>query len=305
MRMTSSGWTVAAVVAAAAALALTLYALQPGTPALITLACPLQIEERAKHPGMVWIPPGTVEMGSDVYPEEIKRSAAVAGFWMDRTEVTNAAFAAFIRATNYVTVAERAGKKGAAVFVVPSGDVDLSSAASWWRYVEGANWRHPGGPDTSIDGREHFPVVALAYEDALAFASWKGRRLPTEAEWEHAARAGALTLPDREQPKDANTWQGVFPLIDSAEDGFAGIAPVGCFKSNAFGLHDMIGNVWELTSDEYAGHPSKARVIKGGSFLCAPNYCLRYRPAARQPQEDDLGTSHVGFRTVLDAVGPN
>lgn len=253
---------------------------------------------------MVWIPPGTVEMGSDVYPEETRRTETVAGFWMDRTEVTNAEFDAFVRATNYVTVAERAAKKGAAVFVVPSGTVDLSSAASWWRYIEGANWRHPGGPDTSIEGRDHFPVVAIAYEDAHAYAKWKGRRLPTEAEWERAARAGAPTLPEREQPKDANTWQGVFPLIDTAEDGFTGIAPVGCFKPNALGLHDMIGNVWELTTDEYAGQPPSARVIKGGSFLCAPNYCLRYRPAARQPQEDDLGTSHVGFRTVLDAPAP-
>lgn len=305
MRMTSRGWTVAALVVAASLLALTLYALQPRTPALTKFACPLQIEERARHPGMVWIAPGTIEMGSDVYPEEAKRSVTVAGFWMDRTEVTNAEFEAFVRATNYVSVAERDGKRGAAVFVVPSGNADLSSAASWWRYVEGANWRHPGGPDTSIDGRENFPVIAVAYEDALAYAKWKGRRLPTEAEWERAARAGASTLPEHEQPKDANTWQGVFPLINTGEDGFTGIAPVGCFKPNAFGLHDMIGNVWELTSDTFEGHTPNARVIKGGSFLCAPNYCLRYRPAARQPQEEDLGASHVGFRTVLSAPGPD
>jgi formylglycine-generating enzyme required for sulfatase activity len=295
--------TLAAIAVAATLLAITIYYISRPAPP-VTASCPLQIEERAQHPGMVWIPPGTVEIGSDVYPEETRRTVTVAGFWMDRTEVTNAEFDAFVRATNHVTIAERAAKKGAAVFVVPSGNVDLSSAASWWRYVEGANWRHPGGPDTSIDGRDHFPVVALTYEDARAYARWKGRRLPTEAEWEHAARAGAATLPEREQPKDANTWQGVFPLIDTAEDGFTGIAPVGCFKPNALGLHDMIGNVWEFTSDAYEGNKPPAHVIKGGSFLCAPNYCIRYRPAARQPQEDDLGTSHVGFRTVLDAPAP-
>jgi formylglycine-generating enzyme required for sulfatase activity len=254
---------------------------------------------------MVWIPAGTVAMGSDVYPEETRRSVAVTGFWIDRTEVTNAEFATFVKATNYVTVAERPGKAGAAVFVMPSGNADLSTAASWWRYVEGANWRHPGGADTSIEGRDQFPVVAITLEDAEAYAKWKGRRLPTEAEWEHAARAGAATLPEHEQPKDANTWQGVFPLIDTAEDGFTGIAPVGCFKPNAFGLHDMIGNVWEFTADAYEHQAPPAHVIKGGSFLCAANYCLRYRPAARQPQEDGLGTSHVGFRTVLDAPGPS
>jgi formylglycine-generating enzyme required for sulfatase activity len=302
--MTSLGWTLVAAITAAALLALTI-AFLPQRSVPITLACPLQIEERAQHPGMVWVPAGAIEMGSDVYPEETRRNANVAGFWMDRTEVTNADFAAFVRATNYVTVAERPGKKGAAVFVMPSGDANLSSVAAWWRYVEGANWRHPGGPDTSIEGRENFPVVAVTLEDAAAYAKWKGRRLPTEAEWERAARAGAAQLPEREQPKDANTWQGVFPIIDTAEDGFTGIAPVGCFKPNAFGVHDMIGNVWELTADTFESHAPAAHVIKGGSFLCAPNYCLRYRPAARQPQEDGLGTSHIGFRTVLEAPGPN
>ena len=286
-------------------LAVTLYVFPRLATSPVTLACPLQVEDRAQHPGMVWVPAGTVEMGSDVYPEETRRTETVGGFWIDRTEVTNAEFAAFVRATNYITLAERNGTKGAAVFVMPSGNADLSTAASWWSYVEGANWRHPGGPDTSIEGREHVPVVAIAYEDALAYAKWKGRRLPTEAEWEHAAHAGSDRLPEREQPKDANTWQGVFPIIDTAEDGFTGIAPVGCFKPNAFGLYDMIGNVWEFTSDAFEGAAAPAHMIKGGSFLCAPNYCLRYRPAARQPQEDGLGTSHVGLRTVLDAAGPN
>ncbi|NOT41833.1 MAG: formylglycine-generating enzyme family protein [Alphaproteobacteria bacterium] len=301
--MATRTWIIVGVAALLLAVSIYYFTRPPAPP--ITLACPLQIEERAQHPGMAWIPAGTVTMGSDVYPEETSRSVALNGFWIDRTEVTNAEFEAFVKATNYVTVAERKGTKGAAVFVLPSGDADLSRAANWWRYVEGANWRHPAGPDTSIGGREQFPVVAITLEDAAAYAKWKGRRLPTEAEWEHAARAGASALPEREQPKNANTWQGVFPIIDTAEDGFTGIAPVGCFKPNAFGLHDMIGNVWEYTADTYENQTPPAHVIKGGSFLCAPNYCLRYRPAARQPQEDGLGTSHVGFRTVLDAAGPN
>lgn len=304
VELTANARTWALVAAALSLLAVTVYLFtRPNTPP-ITLACPLEIEERAQHPGMVWVPAGTVEMGSDVYPEETRRSANVAAFWMDRTEVTNADFSNFVNATTYVTVAERPGRKGAAVFVMPSGDANLESVAAWWRYVEGANWRHPGGPGTSIEGRENFPVVAVTLEDANAYAKWKGRRLPTEAEWERAARAGAAALPEREQPKDANTWQGVFPIIDSGEDGFTGIAPVGCFKPNAFGLHDMIGNVWEFTSGTFEGHTPAAHVIKGGSFLCAPNYCLRYRPAARQPQEDGLGSSHTGFRTVLDAPAP-
>jgi sulfatase modifying factor 1 len=208
-----------------------------------------------------------------------------------------------VEATNYVTVAERETNPGAAVFVMPSGDADLSTAASWWNYVKGANWQHPGGPDTSIDGRENLPVTALAYEDVAAYAKWKGRAVPTEAQWEWAARAGKPETTD--QPKDANTWQGVFPLINTAEDGFEGIAPVGCFKPNAFGLHDMLGNVWEWTSSAHDTQAPKARVIKGGSYLCAPNYCLRYRPAARQRQEEDLGTTHLGFRTILNAPGPH
>lgn len=270
----------------------------------IRLACPLQSEERARHPGMVWVPPGTFEMGGDVYPEEgPRRTVSVDGFWMDRTEVTNADFAAFVKATNYVTVAERETNPGAAVFVMPSGNADLSTAASWWSYVKGANWKHPGGPDTSIDDRDSFPVTALAYEDVAAYAKWKGRALPTEAQWEWAARAGKPETAD--QPKEANTWQGVFPLINTGEDGFEGVAPVGCFKPNAYGLHDMMGNVWEWTSDAYDAQTPRARVIKGGSYLCAPNYCLRYRPAARQRQEEDLGTTHLGFRTVLNAPGPD
>jgi formylglycine-generating enzyme len=290
--------------AALAFAAVTLYVVFAGDKAKpMRLACPLQIEERAQHPGMVWVPGGTFEMGGDVYPEEgPRRTLSVDGFWMDRTEVTNADFAIFVKATDYVTVAERETNPGAAVFVMPSGDADLSTAASWWSYVKGANWKHPGGPDTSIEDRDSFPVTTLAYEDVAAYAKWKGRALPTEAQWEWAARAGKPETTD--QPKDANTWQGVFPLINSSDDGFEGVAPVGCFKPNAYGLHDMMGNVWEWTSDAYDTQAPKARVIKGGSYLCAPNYCLRYRPAARQRQEEDLGTTHLGFRTVLNAPGP-
>jgi formylglycine-generating enzyme len=297
--------TLSLVAAAAVAVIATLYLALGDTASVREVrACPLQVEERAQHPGMVWIPGGTFEIGSDVYPEEgPRRTVSVGGFWMDRTEVTNADFATFVKTTNYVTVAEREANPGAAVFVMPSGDADLSTAASWWRYVKGANWKHPGGPDTSIDGRDHLPVTALAHEDVAAYAKWKSRELPTEAQWEWAARAGKPETTD--QPKDPNTWQGVFPLINTSEDGFEGIAPVGCFKPNAYGLHDMLGNVWEWTSDTYDTQAPKARVIKGGSFLCAPNYCLRYRPAARQRQEEDLGTTHLGFRTVLNAPGPN
>jgi len=265
------------------------------------VACPLP-PASGPHAGMVLIPAGTFAMGDTLYPEEGPvREVTVRSFWMDRTEVTNAEFAAFVRATGYVTAAERPDQKGAAVFVMPSGSADLSSFTSWWRYVDGANWRQPGGAGTSIEGRENYPVVAVTLEDAQAFAQWKGRRLPTEEEWERAARAGATAPPDHEQPKAANTWQGIFPVIDTAEDGFPGMSPVGCFQPNAYGLFDMIGNVWEMTSTTYEGQAPKAQVIKGGSFLCAPNYCRRYRPAARQPQEADLGTSHVGFRTVIPA----
>lgn len=272
----------------------------------VKIASCAALPEQANAPaGMVWVPGGRFQMGDDVYPEEGPvREVSVAGFWMDRTEVTNGAFRAFVDATGYVTVAERVGQTaGAAVFVMPGADADLSNPTSWWRYVSGANWRHPGGPETSIEGRDQFPVVALTLADITRYAAWKGRALPSEAEWEWAARAGAPQAEDHPAPDAANTWQGVFPVIDTADDGFTGVAPVGCFKPNAFGLADMIGNVWEWTSDGYDGVPN-AHVIKGGSYLCASNYCLRYRPGARQAQEDDLGTSHLGFRTVLRGAPP-
>ncbi|MBI3677505.1 MAG: formylglycine-generating enzyme family protein [Proteobacteria bacterium] len=273
---------------------------------------------------MVWVPGGDFVMGDDVYAEEGPDTPAhVNGFWMDTHEVTNAQFAAFARATGYVTEAERGfapgrhpeltgdmRKPGAVVFFMPhdvNGTIDI---AQWWHFTPGANWRHPAGADNNLDGRENFPVVEITYADAMAYATWKGRALPTEAEWEWAARGGAATAPDHEQPKSANTWQGVFPVLNAKEDGFAGLAPVGCYKPNGYGLTDMIGNVWEWTSDLYAprhdiaARPEEVRrAIKGGSFLCAPNYCARYRSGAREGQESDLAASHLGFRTILRVKG--
>ena len=291
---------IGATIAAASLVAVLVFASHQRTPTMAQ-ACPLPPATGAKA-GMVLVPAGSFQMGDTLYPEEGPvREVSVGAFWIDRTEVTNSEFAAFVDATGYVTTAERPEQKGAAVFVMPSGSVDLSSISTWWRYAEGANWRQPGGPGTSIEGRDSYPVVAVTLEDAEAYARWKGRRLPTEEEWERAARAGAARPPDHGQPRSANTWQGVFPVIDTSEDGYQGMSPVGCFKPNAYGLFDMVGNVWEMTATTYQGHTPKAQVIKGGSFLCAPNYCRRYRAAARQPQEADLGTSHVGFRTVLSA----
>jgi len=289
------------------------------------------------YPGMVWVPAGSFDIGDTLYREEWpRRRVRVEGFWMDRTEVTNDEFAAFVKATNYVTVAERpvdAGlapglpaalrQPGAVVFSMPGAVQGRGNVTQWWHYTPGANWRHPGGPGTSIDGRGSFPVVAVTLEDALAYARWKGRSLPSEAQWEWAARAARPEPPaTREQPKDANTWQGLFPVINSGEDGFVGLAPVGCFAPNPLGLYDMIGNVWELTADAWTPDHGEAappppdqvagdvrafataqQVIKGGSFLCAPNYCMRYRAGARQPQDHDLATSHLGFRTILAAPG--
>lgn len=278
--------------------------------------------------GMVWVPPGEFDLGDTVYPEEgpVTRTK-VGGFWMDTHEVTNAQFAAFVKATGYVTQAERAANAaahqdvssdmlapGAMVFFLPKDVQGLENIAQWWRYVPGANWRHPAGPGSSIDGRENYPVVEITLADAQAYARWKGRELPTEAEWEWAARDGNPNAgEDHDQPAGANTWQGVFPVINSGDDGFVGLAPVGCYPKNAYGLYDMLGNVWELTRDDFRprhgidadalaapsrGGGAKQVTIKGGSFLCAQNYCMRYRSGSREPQEADLATSHLGFRTI-------
>ena len=304
-------------------------------------------EGNGPRAGMVWIEGGTFTMGSDEErPEErAAHEVKVGGFWIDRHEVTNAQFARFVEATGYVTIAERGLDPaahpgvppellapGAVVFTPPDGLLNLVDFTQWWRYVPGADWRHPSGPGSSIEGKQNHPVVNVAYEDAQAYARWLGRELPTEAQWEFAARGGLNRATyswgdayyDPVAGWRANTWQGLFPLKDDVEDGYHGAAPVGCFAPNGYGLYDMAGNVWEYARDwyvpehppgpatdpvgpdiafaaRYAGAAGPSVVIKGGSYLCAPNFCARYRPAARQPQELSLGASHLGFRTVLNA----
>lgn len=286
----------------------------------------------ADSEGDVAISGGVMMMGARAMlpGEGPPRRVTVAPFRIDRTAVTNSAFAAFVTATGYVTRAERGPSPSSLVFVGAGDGVDLGDPSQWWRIVPGADWRHPTGPGSSIEGLEHLPVVHVAYEDALAYARWRGRDLPSEAEWEFAARGGLEgqiyvwggERPGGGKPR-ANVWQGVFPLQDKGEDGFrAQPAPVGCFEPNGYGLYDMAGNVWQWTADiwrpglyhdpdaapETASYdprdPQAAqRVIKGGSFLCADNYCLRYRPAARTAAAAGDGASHIGFRTVLREGG--
>jgi len=245
-------------------------------------------------------------IGSDIaYREERpQRVVAVEAFDIDVTEVTNAQFSAFVHATAYVTSAEKLqpgfDTPGAAVFKAPS-----AASPGWWQFTEGANWRMPEGVGSSIKGREYYPVVQISHADAVAYAAWAGRRLPTEAEWEYAAKAGSNALyvwGEEKSPngtEKANTWQGAFPVQNSAVDGYSGAAPVGCFDPNDFGLYDMIGNVWEWTDSIYQSSEGEpVYTIKGGSYLCAANYCRRYRASARQPQEAGLPTNHIGFRTV-------
>jgi formylglycine-generating enzyme len=300
---------------------------------------------------MRWIPGGTFRMGStDFYPEEQPvHDVHVDGFWMDRCTVTNAQFARFVAATQYVTVAERPISAedfpgapaenllpGSMLFQKAAGPVNLSSYANWWAWTPGVCWQHPHGPGSGLQGLEHHPVVHVAYEDAEAYAHWAGKELPSEAEWEFAARGGLdgkkFTWGDEHFPGGkayANSWQGEFPWQNTLLDGYEGTAPVGSFPPNGYDLLDMAGNVWEWTSDWYVTRLGDAkhaccgpavnprivspdnsynprqpqfriprRVVKGGSFLCAPNYCLRYRPAARQPQMIDTGMSHIGFRCI-------
>lgn len=303
----------ASLPAGLAAAALLLSGCGPKAPELAaaTRDCPA-----AWPSGEVKLAGGPVVLGATPeLPEEgPPRSVTVAPFAIDRTEVTNAQFAAFVTATGYVTLAER--KPDPALYPdAPPGSLKPSSlvfvgdgTADGWRVVEGANWRHPEGPGSDLTGRERNPVVHVGYEDALAYARWRGRDLPTEAQWEFAARAGldgaryewGDERPDPAAPR-ANTWQGVFPAIDAGDDGYrARTAPVACYPASRFGLYDMTGNVWEWTADRYAPDP-RSHLIKGGSFLCADNFCHRYRPSARQGGPPDTGASHVGFRTVAKA----
>ncbi len=260
---------------------------------------------------MVWVPAGSFVMGDDPQnPEEgPPRTVTLQGFWIDAHELTNSEFAAFVKATGYRTMAERMPPTlpgalpdmrvpGSAVFRAPTPD-----NPNWWRWVVGAQWRHPSGPDASITGHDRDPVVQIAYQDAQAYARWAGKRVPSEEQWEYAARGGKPALPepvDTHGRPQANYYQGVFPEKDLGLDGFVGRAPVGCFPPNPFGLYDMIGNVWEWTSSAGSrrGASEPANVIKGGSYLCAANYCARYRPAARQFQERGLGTDHIGVRLI-------
>jgi formylglycine-generating enzyme required for sulfatase activity len=301
--------------------------------------------------GMVRLPGGEFWMGSeqpqfrDARPVHRVR---VDGFWIDKTEVTNAQFAEFVAATGHVTIAEKTPRAedfpgappenlvaGSVVFAPPAAAVPLDNQFRWWGYVKGANWRHPEGPASDLKGREKHPVVHVAWADAQAYAKWAGKRLPTEAEWEYAARGGLDHKPfswgDEFKPGGkfmANSFQGHFPEKNTAEDGFAGVAPVGLFPPNGFGLYDTAGNVWEWCADFYrpdyfaefaAGvavnpqGPSDSldpaepgvikRVMKGGSFLCTDQYCSRYMPGGRGKGEPDTGTNHLGFRCVRSGPG--
>jgi len=306
---------------------------------------------------MSWVPGGSFLMGSDgFYPEERPvRRVEVDGFWMDEHPVTVAEFRRFVAATGHLTVAERPLdaaqypgadpallRPGSLVFHATDGPVDLRDVTQWWRYVPGAQWRHPQGPGSGVNRLGEHPVTHVAAEDAEAYAAWAGKQLPTEAEWEFAARGGldgaVFTWGDEFAPRGqmmANTWQGEFPWQNLLADGWEGTSPVGSFPANGYGLSDMAGNVWEWTSDYYVARPAAEvqhacctprnprvtsaraslapgepgahiprRATKGGSHLCAPNYCLRYRPAARQPQAIDTSTCHLGFRCILrDASG--
>ncbi|HKR83209.1 MAG TPA: formylglycine-generating enzyme family protein [Terriglobales bacterium] len=297
-------------------------------------------------PGMAWIPGGRFWMGSNHMPDaQPVHQVEVKGFWMDRTDVTNAEFARFVKATGYVTLAERPldpkefpqlAKEdlspGSVVFTPPESGASLENPLAWWKFVKGANWRHPLGPDSDLRGKENYPVVHIAWEDAVTYAKWAGKRLPTEAEWEFAARAGhgrqdfpwGNELAPGGKWK-ANTYQGHFPYKDTLEDGFRGISPVASFPPNDFGLYDMSGNVWQWVSDWYrpdyyaqlqrgdtitmnpqgpqdSFDPEESavpkRVQKGGSFLCTDQYCERYMPGARGKGDPETGTNNVGFRCV-------
>lgn len=309
----------------------------------------------ASHKDMKWVPGGTFTMGAtddegrpDEYPAH---KVHVSGFWIDEHEVTNKQFAAFVKATGYVTTAEKAPKwedlkkqlppgtpkppdsllvAASLVFAPPGHAVPLNDASQWWRWVKGADWRHPEGPGSSIEGKDNYPVVQVSYDDAAAYARWAGKRLPTEAEWEYAARGGLKDDPypwgtediEKGKPK-ANTWQGNFPDQNTDWDGFNGLAPVASYAANGYGLYDMAGNVWEWTSDWYNVNyyrtltgkvtddpqgPVKSydpleptvpeKVTKGGSFMCNASYCKGYRVSGKMKTSMDSGLENLGFRCV-------
>jgi sulfatase modifying factor 1 len=329
---------------------------------LVTVANPAPPSNEVPA-GMVWIPGGEFSMGAQDprgVPEGGMQSMEdarpihrvyVDGFWLDRTDVTNDEFARFVRATRYITVAERKPRPedypgappenlvaGSVVFAPPDHPVALNDHYQWWKYVAGANWRHPLGPGSNIKGKERYPVVHIAYEDAEAYAKWAGKRLPTEAEWEFAARgglSGALYSWGNDfRPQGkwmANTHQGSFPVNDEGDDGFKGIAPVAQFPPNGYGLYDMGGNIWQWTSDWYrpdyytqlaaqggvARNPhgpdssydpsepdQQKRVMRGGSFLCTSQYCSRYLVGSRGKGEISSGSNHLGFRCARSASAP-
>jgi sulfatase modifying factor 1 len=333
----------------------------PQGAATMSLHVPLQTPNPSTAPGpapdkdMIWIPGGTFMMGSNEhYPEEAPAHAVtVSGFWIDRSQVTNAAFRRFVKATGYVTVAERVPDAamypgalpemlvaGSVVFKQPPGRVPMNTHYNWWDWMPSADWRHPEGPGSTLNGRERHPVLHVAWEDINAYAEWAGKAIPTEAEWEYAARGGHDGWPfawgQELAPKGkmlANYWQGEFPWQNLKLDGYERTAPVSSFPPNDYGLYDMIGNAWEWTTDWYGdrhevttaccsaetinprGGAREAsvdprepgsiprKVLKGGSFACAENYCQRYRPAARMHHPIDTGTNHISFRCVVRVEG--
>ena len=366
MSRNARGWIIASIVAAA--VALTVLALRPRKPELViekpaahTFAPTRENKTPPPTPapeGMVWVPGGEFSMGCDISAESLCGYPGVTadtqpihrvyvhGFWMDRTEVTNDEFARFVAATHYVTVAERTPTKeefpaappenlvaGSTVFTPTTLPVSLDNYFQWWRYEPGADWRHPTGPGDNIKGKGDLPVVQVCYEDAQAYAQWAGKRLPTEAEWELAARGGLsgklYAWGDSLRPGGkwmANTWQGRFPVHDEGSDGYTGVATVAKFPPNHYGLYDVAGNVWEWTSDWYrvdayvalgdsvlhnpqgpstyndpAEPTEPKRVQRGGSFLCSDEYCSRYMVGTRGKGEVRTASNHLGFRCVKDS----
>jgi formylglycine-generating enzyme required for sulfatase activity len=311
-----------------------------------------------KHDGMVWIPAGNFMMGGDneqarkdEYP---KHGVKVNGFYMDATEVTNAQFSEFVKATGYITTAEKdinwdeiksqvppntpkppdsVLKAASLIFVPTKSEVNLNDYSQWWAWTRGANWKHPNGPNSDIIGKDNFPVTHVSWDDAVAYSKWAGKRLPTEAEWEYAARGGLINNSyswgktfDEMGASKCNFWQGNFPYLNLNKDGFMGAAPVKSFAPNGYGLYDVAGNVWEWCADLYNNDyytqlsktklainpkgPTKSydpdeplitkRVMRGGSFLCNDSYCSGYRVSARMKSSPDSGMEHLGFRCVMD-----